>query len=296
MNSYQQKQLNNELFNKVFQDIKGYEGLYKISKNGEIWSCKFNQTKIPQLSRGKYYINLMKNKIDKKYSIEKLLELQYKSNSNLIVKMNNELQNEIFNKVFEDLKDYDGLYKISKNGEIWSYVYKKIMTPTLDDGYHKINLQKHTKSHKCSIHRLLALQYIPNLENKEEVDHIDKNRLNNSLDNLRWVSRIENMNNRKDNLNLLSETQLEQRKEEKKIYLANYHKTNYPKQREELGITPRSEMTKTQEPNYDRDKTREYRARLTEEQKEKNRQKKREKYANGGKEKQQEYLKNKKSK
>ena len=206
----------------------------------------------------------------------------------------NQLNKELFNKVFQDVKDYEGLYKISKNGEIWSCWYKKIMTPNLDDGYHKIRLRKNTKSYRCSIHRLLALQYIPNLENKEEVDHIDKNRLNNSLDNLRWVSRIENMNNRKDNLHLLSETQLEQRKEDKIKYHAEWFKTNYPKKREELGITPRSEMTKTQQPNYDRDKTREYRARLTEEQKEINLQKKREKYANGGKEKQQEYLKRKK--
>lgn len=206
-----------------------------------------------------------------------------------------QLNNELFNKVFQHIKGYEGFYKISKNGEIWSCWYKKIMTPTIsEDGYYKLGLTKNKIKTKCSIHRLLALQYIPNLENKKEVDHFDKNRLNNSLSNLRWVSRIENMNNRKDNLYLLSETQLEQRKEDKKIYLANYHKTNYPKTREELGITPRSEMTKTLQPNYDRDKAREYRARLSEEQKEINLQKKREKYANGGKEKQQEYFKKKK--
>jgi len=294
MNSYHQNQLQNELFNKVFQDIKGYEGLYKISKNGEIWSCKFKQIMSSYFSRGKKYISLMKDKTLKKYNIEKLLELQYNSNSNLIVKMNKELQNDLFNKVFKDLKNYDGLYKISKNGEIWSYIYKKIMSPILDDGYHKIALTKNTKSTKCTIHRLLALQYIPNLENKEQVDHIDRNRLNNSLGNLRWVSRIENMNNKKNNLHLLSETQFEQRKEDNIKYHADWFKTNYPKLREKLGITPRSEMIKTKQPNYNRDKRRENTARLTEEQKEINRQKGREKYANGGKEKQQEYLKKKK--
>ena len=45
------------------------------------------------------------------------------------------------------------------------------------------------------IHRLVAELFIPNPENKTEVDHIDGNKLNNDVSNLRWVSRKENMNN-----------------------------------------------------------------------------------------------------
>ena len=44
------------------------------------------------------------------------------------------------------------------------------------------------------IHRLVALHYIPNFENKSDVDHIDGDKTNNHVSNLRWASRLENQN------------------------------------------------------------------------------------------------------
>ncbi len=58
-------------------------------------------------------------------------------------------------------------------------------------GYKTVNLD----GKNISLHRLLGIHYIPNPENKSCIDHKDRNKLNNNLDNLRWVSHIENMNN-----------------------------------------------------------------------------------------------------
>lgn len=48
---------------------------------------------------------------------------------------------------------------------------------------------------RMSIHRVVATAFIPNPDNKPQIDHIDRNRANNSIDNLRWCTLKENMNN-----------------------------------------------------------------------------------------------------
>lgn len=45
------------------------------------------------------------------------------------------------------------------------------------------------------VHRLVAETFIPNYENKPEIDHIDGNPLNNNISNLRWCNHCENLNN-----------------------------------------------------------------------------------------------------
>ena len=97
---------------------------------------------------------------------------------------------------------YEARYTINKQGELWSVCQQKMLKlQTKYDGYLCINLTKNTKEkHKCYLHRLLAIQYIPNPENKPEIDHIDRNRTNNDLANLRWVTKLEQNNNKSTNL------------------------------------------------------------------------------------------------
>jgi hypothetical protein len=61
--------------------------------------------------------------------------------------------------------------------------------------YLKVKLQREKNQNARSVHRLVALTFIPNPENKPLVDHIDRNRQNNHLSNLRWVTHIENAQN-----------------------------------------------------------------------------------------------------
>ena len=199
------------------------------------------------------------------------------------------LNNEIFNTVFEDLKGYEGLYKISRNGEIWSNCYERMLIPIIDElGYAKTRLtdSNHTPK-KCSIHRLLAIQFIPNPDDKPFIDHIDRNPSNNSLSNLRWATHTENMNNKKDNIALLTPAEMEQRK----IDLRTYHREFAEKQRRAAGVQIKSEMTKSKQPDYNKEKQREWIAKKTEEEKEELREHKRELYhKNGRNEHQREYV------
>lgn len=99
---------------------------------------------------------------------------------------------------YDDIIGYAGLYKINKGGSIWSCHYRREMKPLLnDDGYYFITLKKDGIRTKIGLARLLGLQYIPNDDSlKIQIDHIDRNKTNNSLDNLRWVSQSENLANK----------------------------------------------------------------------------------------------------
>ena len=83
------------------------------------------------------------------------------------------------------------LYKINKKGDVYSIKSKKVLSIYINGGYPSVDLYP-GKVTKKNIHRLLAETFIPNPENKAHVNHIDGNKLNNSLDNLEWNTPKEN--------------------------------------------------------------------------------------------------------
>jgi len=61
--------------------------------------------------------------------------------------------------------------------------------------YNYICLRENCDRTVVAIHRLVAIAFIPNPSNYSEIDHIDRNGLNNNVDNLRWCNRFLNMSN-----------------------------------------------------------------------------------------------------
>ena len=98
------------------------------------------------------------------------------------------------------IKGYEDMYKIYPNGDVERY-YKngntRILKYHIDKGYKYVILSKNCKIKVHKIHRLLAIHFIDNPNGYPVVDHIDINKLNNSLENLRWVT--QSINNRNKN-------------------------------------------------------------------------------------------------
>jgi hypothetical protein len=93
---------------------------------------------------------------------------------------------------FEDIKDFPN-YMINKKGQVYSKKLNLMMMPDYDYEYPRIHLVKNKKSINKLIHRLVAIQFIPNPDNKSYIDHIDGNKENFTMNNLRWITRSENM-------------------------------------------------------------------------------------------------------
>jgi len=81
-------------------------------------------------------------------------------------------------------------YSITKDGKVWSHLNNIFLKPQrTGHGYLGVQLNRKSKI----IHRLVAETFIPNPKNLPEIDHIDGDKHNNSIDNLEWVSHQENI-------------------------------------------------------------------------------------------------------
>ena len=87
-------------------------------------------------------------------------------------------------------------YLIFQDGRVWSKKTNRFLKQGGDgNGYHFVGLRHNRIQKSLKVHRLVGLHFIPNPDNKEMLDHIDRNKQNNHISNLRWTSRSENGQN-----------------------------------------------------------------------------------------------------
>ena len=97
--------------------------------------------------------------------------------------------------IWKEIEGFDN-YKISNLGRVKNIKFDRLVKPLLDNkGYIMVNLYKDGKMKRLSLHRLIAIAFIPNPDNKPCIDHINTDRSDNHIDNLRWVTQKENHNN-----------------------------------------------------------------------------------------------------
>lgn len=98
---------------------------------------------------------------------------------------------------WKDIKGYEGLYQVSNLGRIKSLRgnSERILKPGANNkGYLYVRLYKNSKSKWFTLHRLVAEAFIPNPENKSQVNHIDEDKTNNVVSNLEWMTPKDNAN------------------------------------------------------------------------------------------------------
>lgn len=110
--------------------------------------------------------------------------------------------------VWKDLPDFEGIYQGSTKGRIKSLKCTKRCKPHIlkqtvvvekshqkyknSNGYAQVKLHVNGKGYTKRVHRLVAITFVPNPENKPQVNHIDGNTLNNCVENLEWSNGSEN--------------------------------------------------------------------------------------------------------
>lgn len=104
--------------------------------------------------------------------------------------------------VWKDVVGFEGLYKVSNLGRVASTQFHgennfKLMSLIYNRGYTTVKLRNWKKniSGNYLVHRLVADAFIPNIENKPYIDHINTIRDDNRVENLRWVTHLENQRN-----------------------------------------------------------------------------------------------------
>ena len=217
----------------VWKPIKHYETIYQISsfgkvkrnkrivnKNNGVFQTINEKLLISRKSKGKYHIIYLRNLLGEKkhFFIHQLVAnhfLNKINNLNIIIhkdgnacnniltnlKYSNKYpKNDLPDEIWKDMKGFEYKYEISNLGRINNFFddcepYNPFKNSVSTANYIICILYDEKGKMKSKLyHRLLAETFILNPENKAEVNHIDGNKLNNSLNNLEWVTRSENIN------------------------------------------------------------------------------------------------------
>ncbi len=93
-----------------------------------------------------------------------------------------------------DIQGFEN-YTIYPDGKVYNKKTKRYLSNWVSGQYLSVELRNHIGRKLFRIHRLLGTHYIPNPDNKPIIDHINRDKLDNRLENLRWVTNSENQHN-----------------------------------------------------------------------------------------------------
>lgn len=179
--------------NVIWKDIEGFDGFFKINNNFEVYRLDRNNNLIKKnITSDNCYVLELKGYKRKKIRTH-ILYLKYFPEEYIKYKIK-ELEN-LTNTRWKRIKKFESLYLINEYGKIYKLDFDGFSEGSLkENGYVRFTLMFNNGKSKKDyyVHRLVAETFIPNPENKPEVNHIDGDKTNNHVSNLEWVTRSEN--------------------------------------------------------------------------------------------------------
>ena len=113
-------------------------------------------------------------------------------------------QMENTNEIWKDIQGFEGLYQVSNLGSIKTtsgyFIGERILkTSKSNKGYLRVVLYKNKVRTFLSVHKIVAMTFIPNAENKAQVNHKNLIKTDNRAENLEWVTQQENISHARKN-------------------------------------------------------------------------------------------------
>jgi hypothetical protein len=171
---------------------KDFGDNFSLSNTGYVFSFKTNSYLVPTFTNsGSLRITSNQKSIYlRKIAYELFDNINLVVDAELIRKRNLDHSIGISNELWKSVGDF---YLVSDLGRLINLEKGTIINGAIDgNGYLKTKVWIEGCQIQTGIHRLVALAFIPNPENRPQVNHIDANKLNNKLINLEWVSSLEN--------------------------------------------------------------------------------------------------------
>lgn len=176
--------------NEVWKPIAETNGKYLVSSSGNIYSEKRKKVLEPPYIRKPTHnpnqLNLFVK--GKRTSFDKeLLLIQYFPELYPLAVVEN-----LFDEKWLPVVGHEELYSVSNKGRVKAHHPKGefLLIPDITKkSYRVISLSKNGKRIRHGVHNIMAKAFLPNPENKPEVNHIDANPENNHLENLEWITK-----------------------------------------------------------------------------------------------------------
>ena len=100
--------------------------------------------------------------------------------------------------IWKDVVGYEGLYKVSNKGNVYSIRSKMNLKQDKPKGYRRVKLYSKGNTKRIKVHQLVAKTFIPNPMSKKCVNHINGIKHDNRVENLEWVTDLENRKHAKE--------------------------------------------------------------------------------------------------